>query len=266
MNETPLEYEISLEVQKIIVLVRNNIIPFIPRGIDQFVDHGIEHIQEVLYKKQKLMCWCVTNGITFNNIEKILMDASIWCHDIGCLICREDHGNRSAEIINFIDTRLDEEIFDCLKLIISHHTNKSKDELNKLSILYYRDHEIKSDLIVALLRLSDALDAGCRSKHLREYGNRAPPIVFNILNKYGKLKGDSILHWKAHGICEGVIFDSDENIIYITYERDDNGDNEKIVEEVIKKSIDEEIDNISDIFKKYDLPQLKTEISSRMET
>ena len=76
--------------------------------------------------------------------------------------------------------------------------------------------------MICILRLSDALDAGSRSKHLKEYGNRAPPILFKILTHYECLDCKSIKHWIAHGSCKGVILDIEENQIVITYECDKN--------------------------------------------
>ena len=247
-----LEYEIETETRFIEFLLRTNVIPFIPRGIDQFVDHGVEHIDEIMKKKDKLFLWCNNNGIYFNNVEKMIMRLSIYCHDLGCIIKRCDHGERSAEIIDLINNKLDKELINYIKTIVIHHSkNKS---LDKIEVKKYKDYEIKIDLMISILRLSDALDAGSRSKHLNEYGNRAPPMLFKILTYYECLECKSIKHWIAHGSCKGVVLDIEENQIIITYECDENIE---LINDIIKNNIEEELSKIECVIEKYNLPILK---------
>jgi len=257
------EEELQIEKAEIKATLMNNIIPFIPRGIKNFVDHGIYHINEVEYKKNELVKWCNINDVDLNIEESFLLDLSVYFHDLGCIIGRKDHAKISAEIIEILkkDLRIDDEKKDFLKLIVSHHAGKPKNKLKKIQNSNYtskRSYNIRIDLLIAILRLSDVLDAGIRTGHTDRYAMRAPPQIFSLLLHYDKIKkAETKKHWKAHSYCQGISILKEKNKIVI--HSDKNLFKKKLVKEIIKNSIDNELSFIKSILcDKYKLPVLNT--------
>jgi hypothetical protein len=149
-------------------------------------------------------------GPIFKTEEKYLLSLAVWLHDIGCLIEREKHNEKSVELLghprfSFLDNFLDGGLKACLSnIIIAHSSTYDLKKIPKTAI-----HEnIRLDLCCATFRLLDGCDIT---------DARTKPILYDILDSYHLINDVSQPFWKCHLSTIGAVFDG--NDINITYRR-----------------------------------------------
>lgn len=250
MTYTQLLEDLEFDKTYTIHYLTNNVLPFVPRGLNDYVDHGIRHIRETIYKKNRLLEWLGINGVSLEPLEHIVLELSIWLHDVGCIVKRDDHGKRSAKIVKKLDFGIDLKLRECIETIIFHHTDVTLRDIKKLDIFEFRPLlTVRQDILVAILRLSDALDAGNRKTRSENFGMRAPSSIYEILTSFCRPNQETKNHWKAHMACLGVDLNPSTNIIEIN--RIDDREGRHLVSKIIRTGIAKELGKFMNVMERH---------------
>lgn len=216
------------------------ILHYIPREreLANFTSHGLDHTKRVIYHLNAIIKVCDEGRSGMTDLEAYLLYASAWLHDIGCLLGREEHSIKSAEMIEELQGRYIEGIEDkvpFLQLIIRAHSRK--EELKEVpEYVYLYGEKVKLRFIAALFRLADACDIDRR---------RAPKVVYGFIKK--ELKSKSKKYWIAHQHVDSVSFDVEARTIVIGVQ-----DEEKVA--VIIRDFEKELDSIRTILEGNGFP------------
>jgi len=170
---------------------------------------------------------------------------AIWLHDIGCILGREKHSEKSVKLLEEIEvfrslrTRIGDSLFECLKYVILSHS--SWYDLSNIPT-----HPIHSKVnllkVCAVFRLLDECDLS--SERIR--------VIYEILERYGLLSDEgSKKFWKAHLEIVSVVFRGDKVII--------NCKNQDPAELLIEH-FRSELDIINTALHKVCFPRLEVEI------
>lgn len=137
-------------------LYASKILPFIPRGLPVYQSHGICHSRSIIIRmNQFLEIW----EIPISTKEAYLLYLAAWLHDIGYLhpgtiLKREDHGERSCDMIRSIRYLQDlvprTNQITALQTIIRSHG--SAVDLSRIEI---RSPIGRTQLLAAIFRLID---------------------------------------------------------------------------------------------------------------
>jgi len=213
----PIEEELKTHSEEIISRIRNNLIPFIPRGTKNYVDHGLAHSIEVGNKKNELVTWLGKYAFAFNPVEENALNLAIWTHDLGCIIDRsKNHETWSVRILKLIDYGIEKDLKNILLELIKYHSSKNTNNVINLKDKAYGAHyTARMDITAATLRLADALDVGERTDHRIDLASRAPPEIIQILTKFRKPNQVTLNHWSAHNSCDGVHLDITNNKVLV---------------------------------------------------
>lgn len=188
------------------ILSTRPLLHYLPIGIPSYTDHGVLHSQNLM----KLLCGFLDNwkGTAFTSEEKYLLSAAVWLHDIGCLLGREKHNEKSVELLkhpcfSFLDNFMNGDLKECLKNIIISHS--SKYDINKIPETPI-NRNVRLDLCCVTFRLLDGCDIT---------DARTKPILFEILSSCNLIDPDSKDFWESHLSTIGSVFNGNE--INVTY-------------------------------------------------
>lgn len=220
---TYLEYINLHDVESQVV----QILYYIPREVEMknFTDHGRAHSERLIEIIDDILEVCLKSDIEINELERSLLYASAWLHDIGCLIARKDHSIESVKLLRKYRryfTAVDDELLVYLEWIVrSHQKSQNIDEVPK-EIRYHRIL-IKLRFLSAIFRLADACDIDSK---------RAPKVVFDIIKD--ELSDYSKEMWIAHSNVVSIYFDYEEKSITLHLS---NIDNTKIVIDALHEDL-----------------------------
>lgn len=254
------EYDTYL---KEIEAITHLILPYVPRGISDYTDHGVLHSERVIKYCERIFIACKEAGIELNEIEKFLVRSSAWLHDIGNLTGRKNHPEKSCEILDYLNRNyfeMDSFLISLIKKVIISHSEHSL-RISKVPRFEEYDRvKIRLRLVCALFRLADECDINYR---------RATKAVHDLIKKDIERKIESSdkeesekaketnEYWIAHQNIDSVVFDKDsKNIIIIVY---DTNSVQKVLE-----SIKKEMKNLNPIFDKEGFPYTKIEIKKKV--
>jgi exopolyphosphatase/pppGpp-phosphohydrolase len=246
MSNPNLRDDFRRSVDLVEVVVKNNFMPFIARGIDELVDHGAAHAEEVL-TKIKALCASCSSIVGLSEAETYLLQLTAWLHDIGCIVARERHEKTSCDILERIGTELllDTEVVRLLRLLILYHRGEAGiAALARRPQDYLFENPVRIDLLVALFRLADACDVGHRSTRAM-VGERAPRMVFKAIGD--QLSNKSVEHWRAHMNSLGTTIDKRTGHIIVHRRDHQNID-------IVLKALKWEIKRVRPVLDKYQLP------------
>jgi len=234
LNKLDLPSGYKSGVQHTILMMRP-LLHYMPRGIPEYTDHGVLHSQNLM----TLLCGFVQNwaGEPFTNEERYLLSLAVWLHDVGCLLGRERHNEKSVNLLrhprfSYIDSLLSGDLQSCLKyIIISHVTDYDLKEVPKKPI-----HEkVRLRLVCATFRLVDGCDIT---------DARTKPVLYDILKTYSLLEEGSIKYWESHLSTIGTVFQG--NAIYVTYRKGKRKESEMLVSHLKK-----DLRRLNRVFEKY---------------
>lgn len=161
----------------------------VSQGVPEFTDHGIIHTNNVLSNVCDLIQEYPT-PVKFTEVERFLLVLAAITHDIGCVVGRDNHDEKSVKMLQsnhfkFLLETIGDLNFRALIKIIKWHRKKQDLEAIGQDPCY----EIRLKLIAAIFRLADACDMS---------GSRIKRLVMDILieEKQLPLKSEEI--WKAH--------------------------------------------------------------------
>jgi exopolyphosphatase/pppGpp-phosphohydrolase len=161
----------------------------VSQGVPEFTDHGIIHTNNVLNNVCNLIQEYPV-PVKFTEDERFLLVLAAITHDIGCVVSRDNHDEKSVKILQskhfkFLLEAIGDLNFSALIKIIKWH--RKKQDLEALG----QDpcNEIRLKLISAIFRLADACDMS------RSRINR---LVMDILLEEKQLPVESEAIWKAH--------------------------------------------------------------------
>lgn len=220
-----------------VITIANFITPllhWIPRGIPEFTDHGVLHSTNVLRYVRDLV---TEYEVKFHDEEKYLLALSALLHDIGCIAGREEHNLRTIEILTmpqfeFFRILIGPMFCRALEQIIISHSIEY--DLNQIPA--DPSPEIRLKLISAIFRLADACDVSAL---------RVKQLVFDVLNKEGKLEEKSIDIWRAHLEIENILIKGNK-LIPNVYDLE--------LAEYCLDDLKEEIDSVNPILTEMGLP------------
>jgi hypothetical protein len=207
LAELKLPTEYKLGVSATILSVRE-LLHYLPGSEPSYTDHGVLHSQNLM----RLLSNFLNNwtGTAFTNEEKYLLSLAVWLHDIGCLLGREKHNEKSVQLLNhprfsFLDNFLNGDLKACLSNIIIAHA--SKYDLKKIPRTQINEN-VRLDLCCVTFRLIDGCDIT---------DARTKPILYDILDSYHLISDESKPFWRCHLSTIGAVFDG--NNINITYRK-----------------------------------------------
>jgi exopolyphosphatase/pppGpp-phosphohydrolase len=219
---------------------------YIPRGLANFTDHGIDHskriltlIDEVLPQLQK--------PAALNIQEEFLLRATAWTHDIGCIVAREGHAKRSAEILqkHCRDFGGIGEYVAYLAPLSKAHSDDGE-PINRLYAIPdgpmpLEDVMVRLRYIAAIFRLLDACDVSFQ---------RGPNLVMKILKD--EMTSKDIRYWKAHAAILAIRIDPVAGRIILTVEDRRNAG-------IVLKDIKRNIQQVMPVLRENGWKDLKVE-------
>lgn len=236
LDEIDLPTKYKSRVQHVIFLIRP-LLHYLPRGIPRYTDHGVLHSQNLMRLLSNFLSnWTST---PFSDEEKYLLCLSVWLHDIGCLLGRKKHNEKSVKLLehqrfSFIDGLLDGALQSCLKyIIVSHSTDYDLERIPKDPI----DPNVRLRLTCATFRLIDGCDIT---------DARTKPILYDILTSYSLLGKENFENWRCHLSTIGAVFKGSN--IYITYRR-----GKRRQAETLLRHLKTDLKSLNGIFGKYGL-------------
>lgn len=202
---------------------------FIPRSIPDYPSHGVDHSQNIIDLLNRFVeAW----HIDLTEKETYLLYLGAWVHDIGCIIDRDNHNEKSADIINktpFFLSFLEKDIITLLQYIVKAHSSSYSIETIPKDCL-----DVRLQLICSIFRLMDACEIE---------SSKCPKEVYEFIKN--SIDSKSNKYWIAHmNIC-GVTFKIPEIIVVV-----DDLDKS----EILIKHLEKEVNSILDIFNDYKIP------------
>lgn len=228
----PGEYKIGVNAT---VLSVRPLLHYLPSRIPSYTDHGVLHSENLM----RLLCNFLNNwtGTRFKNEEKYLLSVAVWLHDIGCLLGRDNHNEKSVALLrhsrfSFLDNFLNGDLKACLKYIIIAHS--STYDLNKIPTTSFHK-DVRLDLSCATFRLMDGCDIT---------DARTKAILYDILKTHNLISKKSRDFWKCHLSTIGAVFS--RNDINITYRKGKRKEANRLV-----AHLNEDLEKLNRIFGKH---------------
>lgn len=222
------------------------ILYYLPREVEMknYTDHGRGHSERLIQFIDNILDVCHKSNIEINDLEKSLLYAAAWLHDIGCIITRENHSNESVKLIRTYRkyfTAVNDDLLIYLEWIIkSHQKSQNIEEIEEE--LRFHGILIKLRFLSSIFRLSDACDIDNR---------RAPKVVFDIIKD--ELNERSKEMWLAHSNIQSIYFDHDEKKIFIHVKDVDNA-------KIVIDNLGEDLDSIKKVLIDNAFPCVTIEI------
>ena len=222
---------------------------FIPRGIKNYTDHGINHTKRIEEILQKIIRFCnisENEECKINDTEEYLLFLTALIHDIGCIVKRENHASVSASIIKeyLSEYEIFEDVESFLIEIVKAHSGDPNETLYRLPnepILVQKEH-VKLRYISAVFRLADACDIKVE---------RCPRLVYRILEP--DMSSESKSFWKGHRDVVNLDFNIEKKKIIVLIK---DKDTTKIIIDYLQRNIKD----VKDVLKKYHFPFLELEV------
>jgi hypothetical protein len=204
------------EYQTKIAEIRGFVSPllhFIPRSLPDYTDHGITHNEDLL----RILDNFIENFPEYelSDEELFIIYASIWLHDVGCLICTQEdkakHSLKSAELLDSdffkpIHSIVSLDLITCIKyVILSHQHSYPFEKIPEKPI----HPKIRLKLICSLFRLIDACDISAA---------RVNQTLYNVLSEKKLIDEENKKWWDAHRDIVSVVFEKNNLVIYIEKE------------------------------------------------
>lgn len=210
------------------------LLQYIQRGIPSFTDHGPQHSARVLGYLAQI---ADQYPVLLSSEDKMILAMGAVLHDIGCIAGRENHNEKSVEILgtrhfSSIRNRLTQESYRFLQEIIRAHS--SSYDLLVLKNDGKRDSRLP--FLCCLLRLADSCDIS---------SDRIPRFVLEVLESLDILDSMSLNVWKSHLEVEKVYFEGTAIVVQVY---DTN-----LAESWIDK-IEAEVKLIKEVLESYSLP------------
>jgi hypothetical protein len=221
------------------------ILYYIPRTLKDYTSHGYAHSQRIIGYLDDMIRICKQCGNDITELEAFILYATAWLHDIGCLIRRENHSKKSAEMAEELQGRYIEGISDKLPflqwVITGHSREQNINEVQKTQ--YLHGEKIRLRFLTALFRLADACDIDRQ---------RAPKVVYKFIKD--ELDETSKKFWEGHQNIDSVSFDKDGGVIII-------GLQEKEKSNVIINDLKKELESVKEILRDNKFPCLEIKIN-----
>jgi len=165
-----------------------------PRGIPEYTDHGVLHSNNVLRYIRDIM---KEYPVELSEEERFILAICSFLHDIGCIVGREKHNERTITILSrkqfdFIRFLLGQTRYRALECVIIAHCRSF--DLSKVP--NDPSPEIRLKLISALFRLADACDVSAV---------RIKRVLLEVLIDEHLLDQKSEEIWKSHLQIENVL-------------------------------------------------------------
>ena len=228
------------------------VLSFVPRGLKEYTDHGVGHSERVEKLIYQIVSKCNSTPdrkFNLNDTEELLLYLASWLHDIGCIIDREGHAARSAEIIGqyFHDIPCIEAYLPALEKIVFCHSN-DQDEDDRISALSDEPmkiygEQVRIKYISAVFRLLDACDIDM---------DRCPGMVLKILEPH--MSELSRKFWQGHrDIIPNPDFNMENGTIDIYVRNIETTD-------IIIKDLERNLDSVKDVLVEYEFPFTKINV------
>jgi hypothetical protein len=180
---------------------------YLPREIPEFPSHGPDHSINII---DMIMDFVNKWDANLSEEEIFLLYVSAWVHDMGCLICRNDHQKHSVTMLDrtaIVREILGEELYTCLKYIVKYHS--SDEDLKEVPKKWGR---IELQKVCAIFRLLDACD-------ITEI--KCPKGVYEIIKiSTPPLSKTADEYWNAHMSIESLTFECPKIKIFVNnYEK-----------------------------------------------
>lgn len=231
--------------------IMRGIVAFVPRGIGNYTDHGIEHSERIEKLLERVMDICKNSGsdkCKINDTEEYLLFLAAWFHDIGCIKDRKNHAQISVDVIkkHFNEMGKLEDIAPFLIHIVGSHSDGTARE----NLLYrvpelpvsVRGEPVRLRYISAIFRLIDGCDIDI---------SRCPRIVYKILEPEMSKKTKRL--WKGHRDIASLDFNTQNGKITIWVK-------DKHTTKEITDRVQKHLGETKEILQKYDFPLLEIEV------
>jgi hypothetical protein len=186
------------------------ILEYSQRELRDYTIHGHMHSENVEKLLTDIILRCNMQGgdCSINPTEEYILICSAWLHDIGNILGRDNHNNKTCEIIDhLIPTEIagvDRDHIESIKWICYSHPREVSIYGVPLETRY-RSTVVRLRYLTAIFRIADAGDISSR---------RAPRGVYKIIK--GKLTRKSDRIWRSYQAVRDVSFLPTENSIIMT--------------------------------------------------
>jgi hypothetical protein len=217
---------------------------FAPRKIRNFPSHGVDHSVSII---RMINSFPEEWGIKLTRIERFILYAAAWLHDIGCVKDRTPHNKISVDILmnsesicDFFNS-LDSDLLFILEYVIESHSSSYD-----IMTIPVKRRTVRVRLICAIFRLLDA----CEITNFKCPASVYNEIKDDLKNDDGSEDKDAIEFWEGHMNIKDLGFFKPEIVIMVNKSRT----SKKITDRLIK-----EIESVQEIFSEngLDVPVVK---------
>lgn len=249
-----------------------------------FTPHGPSHSQAVEEIVDKMLIKC--KDVNLSELEKFLLLAAIWTHDLGMNseIAKEyfkdsDENGKDDSVDNrrkkhhkisaWCVLKKSKEIFlgsiagnavieselkgyaDVINTIINYHRSSTNVE-KCCKETYLGEERVRCRLLACFLRLGDTLNVDSTRFDRKKY----EALLF------GDFPRESIIHWLKSYLVSNIYLDNKTGLIIVDIHLPENEskdekeakENEKNLEELIRRPIDADLVAVRETFREYSLP------------
>lgn len=215
--------------------------------VGSLTNHGPRHYQNLENNLDRLLPDNLKDQLADEEIFLLL--CAVHFHDVGLLSekytdepwtdVRKDHVNRTYDYIHDYYQQWELNTFEALALknICLGHSGNTLDELLKEIVIH--NAKIRIQFLAALLRIADELDL--------DY-TRVSSTIMDLK----KFPEESLKHWEKHRGISGVWIDSESWTIEVSA-MPETEESKAIIEELVGRKVQGELNYVSPIFKKYHL-------------
>jgi hypothetical protein len=217
------------------------ILAYSQRELKDFTTHGEDHSEGIESLLTEIISRCETEGgnCAITPFERYIMVCAAWLHDIGNVLGRDLHNEKTCDIITkLVPTHiegLDPDFVEFVKWICLYHCKNTEIDDVPLQIPY-RGGNIRLRYLTAIFRLADAGDMDNR---------RAPIGVFEIIKD--QLTKKSIGIWRSHQAIRDVSFLSAGRSIIVTVK-------DKRIASWALRDFKAEFTAVESVLRQYDFP------------
>jgi len=167
---------------------------YIPTGIPEYTDHGFLHSINVLRNIRDIVH---EYPVKSEEEEKLILTLSTVLHDLGCIVKRKKHNERTIKILSksrfdFLRFTLGKPLYRALEAVITAHSG----EVDLGRIPDDPCPEIRLKLTIPIFRLADACDITSR---------RVKELLLQILVEEDLLNKKSKHIWRSHLEIENIL-------------------------------------------------------------
>lgn len=233
---------------KMVVTFVQQILHFLPRAVPDYTDHGVKHSNNLMRLFANFLNNLRTLGSELTEKERWVVCLSIWVHDIGVLITKQEnkkeHNDNTVKLLkrkelDMLKDFLGDDVVNCLKHTAKYHSSHTNLEAILTDPIC---HDVRLPLVCAVFRLLDGCDITSA---------RVSLCLYNLLKAYNLIDPQNMEFWDAHLSISSAVFKGRKIVI-------DCKRGKK--HECLTKHLTADLNKINKIFEREEHPQYEITI------